>query len=254
MVQASRIGVVAAGAPAHPTLVQAGVARVPLLRRAGRTLLEHACQSLLAGAEATRVLVLAPEAVPLPGLDGVSRAAYSGKLIADLFAILRECPEEVLILSSGDLPMLTPDAVRAVCAAGESRQADFVYPVAALAELKARYPEADKTTWRVGGKRIAGGNVFWIRRKWLLELEPLIERIFARRKDPLALARLFGPWFLLRVLLGWADLPYLERKLGQLAAGRLCAELLPYPELVLDLDKADDLPAFSAFLDPLPPD
>jgi hypothetical protein len=252
MPSTNRLGIVAAGAPAHQSLAALGIARVPLLTRGGRTLLEHTCTSLLDGGQAGRVLVLAPEAVPLPELPGVTRAPYSGKLVADLFAILRQCDEEFLVQSSGDLPLITPGAVAAVCTAGEARQADFIYPVADMDQLKARHPQADKTSWRVGGKRIAGGNVFWIRRQWLLELEPLIEHIFARRKNPLALAQLFGPWFLIRVALGWADLPYLERRLGSLAAGRLCAELLPYPELVLDLDKADDLPAFEAFLDPLP--
>jgi hypothetical protein len=248
----SRLGVVAAGALAPAGLAAAGVPRIPLLRREGRTLLDHACTSLLEGAQASRVLVLAPVEVELPARAGVERAAYSGKVIADLFALLRASTEEVLVLSSGDLPLLTPAAVAAICAVGEERQADLVYPVADLAEIKARFPQAHKTSWRIGGKLITGGNVFWIRRRWLLELEPLIERLFARRKDPLAIAKLFGPWFLLRALLGLADLPYLERRLGQIAAGRLCAALLPYPELVLDLDKPIDLATFSPWLDPLP--
>ena len=247
-----RLGVVAAGARAHPSLGEMGIERVPLLKRGGRTLLENTCASLLEGARVGRVLVLAPDEVPLPSLPSVYRAPYSGKLIADLFHILRESTEDFLVLSSGDLPLLNAQTVAEVCAAGERRQADFVYPVADLSQLKAQYPQADKTSWRIGGKRITGGNVFWFRRLWLLELEPLIESIFARRKNPLALAQLFGPWFLLRVLLGWADLSYLERKLGSLAEGRLCAELLPCPELVLDLDRADDLPVFEPFLDPLP--
>ncbi len=252
MTRLSKLGVIAAGAPAHASLTALGIARVPLLTRGGRSFLEHACASLLSGAGAGRVLVLAPQDVPLPELPGVGRAPYSGKLIADLFAVARECQEDIVVLSSGDLPLLTPDAVAAVCAAGEARQADFVYPVADVGQLKLRYPQADKTSWRVGGKRITGGNVFWIRRQWLLELEPLIERIFARRKNPLALAQLFGPLFLIRVALGLADLHYLEQQLGKLAGGRLCAELLPFPELVLDLDTAKDLPAFLPEIDPLP--
>lgn len=247
------IGLVAAGSLAHPGLRQLGVERVPLLTRNNETILANICRCLLAAPGIGRVLLLAPEEMPLPAVGGVERAPYSGRIVADIFGALEgEADCEYCLYAAGDLPLLTPEAVAAVQNEGLGQPVDFVYPVADVDGLKRSYPQARKTSVRLGGRLITGGNVFYLRTKWLLELRPLAEEMVARRKNPLALARMFGPLFLLRVLLGAADLPYLEQQLGRVMRGRLKAALLPYPELALDLDKPSDLALFEDVLDPLP--
>ena len=65
-----------------------------------------------------------------------------------------------------------------------------------------------------------------------------------------ALAGRFGVMFLLRVLLGWGDIPYLEQHLGRVLQARVAAAVLPFPELAVDLDKPADLEFFRPMLDP----
>jgi len=244
-------GVVLAGALAPPELQARGIERIPALRIQGETLLARACRCLREGGECAGVSVLAPAALDLPEQPGVARAAYSGRVMSDLFACLTEqASVEYILLAASDLPLLTSEAVAAVKAAGLARGADVVYPVADRKLVEQRFPGTKRTYLRVGTTAVTGGNVFCIRREWLLARRELLQALFAKRKSVTGLARIFGLWFLLRVITGLTSFEYLERHLGHIVQGKLHAAVLPFPELTVDLDKEADLELFAPYLDP----
>lgn len=246
-------GLVAAGALAPEGLQQRGVARIPLLSVSGETILARVCRCLIEGGGCERVHVLAPEAVPLPELPQVSRAPYSGAIIDDLLACLEARVEsEQVLLASGDMPLLTVEAVAALGGFARTADADVVYPVVAQMVMEQRFPGGKRTYARLGGTRYTGGNVFALRRSWILGQGALLKRLFARRKDPVGLARLFGLLFVLRLLLGLLTLEHVERHLSRVLKGKLRAAVLPYAELAADLDKVADLETFAPYLDPRP--
>jgi hypothetical protein len=107
-----------------------------------------------------------------------------------------------------------------------------------------------RTYLRLRSGSFTGGNIFYLRRQWLLQSGPLLTELFANRKNVAALAGRFGVLFLLRVLLGLADIPYLERHLGHVLNARFAAAVLPFPELAVDLDKPADYELFRTMLDP----
>ena len=78
------------------------------------------------------------------------------------------------------------------------------------------------------------------------------KKLFANRKNLLAMMQMFGFWFFIRLLLRQADLSYLEQHLGRVVNAKLRAMPMPYPELAVDLDKEADLETFADYLDPLP--
>ncbi len=241
--------VVAAGGIASDGLRAMGVERVPLLRVGGETILSRTCRQLLAGG-CEAVHVLAPDEVPLPEHSAVRRAHYSGAVVEDLLACVATATAgDAVLVAGGDMPLLSSEAVAALAAAGQRGAVDLVYPIVARSLIEQRFAGSRRTYLRLRDGVYTGGNVFWLRRDWLLGQGPLLRELFEQRKDVLAMARRFGLLFFLRVLTGWASLRYLEHHLGHVVGGRLCAAVLPYPEIAADLDKVADLETFAAHLD-----
>lgn len=244
-------GIVAAGAKAGAGLQRRGVQRIPLLSIGGSTLLQRMCLAMLEGGDCSVVHVLAPAEVPLPADARIKRAAYSGELVDDFLNLLAGGVEgEYILLGGADTPLITPESLAALCAAARERQADVGYPVCERSLVEAQCPGTQRTYARLRGLTVTGGNVFWLKRSLMLERGALLKNLFALRKNPVGLARLFGLGFMLRFLLGWVDLAGVERHLGRIVGGRLCALQLPYAELAVDLDKEADLDFFAARLDP----
>lgn len=245
-------GIIAAGAPAPPELRAMGINRIPLLQVEGQTLLARTAGALLA-AGCDTVHVLAPEEVPLPDSPGLHRAPYSGALVSDLFRLLEaetmHCP---LVIASGDMPLISAAGVRAVITAA-APGLELVYPVVLRETVEAALPGSRRTYLRVREGRITGGNVFWVDGAWLAGQRVRIEELFARRKQPLRLAALFGLPLLITVALGLASLPYLERRLGRIVAARLRAALVPDAGLAIDIDKPADVELVRSKLDPWKP-
>jgi GTP:adenosylcobinamide-phosphate guanylyltransferase len=243
-------GIVLAGAKARADLARLGIERVPLLGVGGVSILERTCRALL-DAGCSAVHVLAPEELPLPKLEGVCRADYTGDVIGDMFKCLEQsATAEYVVLSSADMPLVSAPAMHELVLAGRESGADVVYPAVARTALERRFPGTKRTYLRLGGLVVTGGNAMWLRREWLLAHQGLIGRLFEKRKSIPALARFFGVVFLLRIMLGWASIAYVERYLGRLLQGRLKAAVLRKWELGMDLDKLADLETLRDYIDP----
>lgn len=247
------IGILCAGGRASEKLRALGIERVPLLYAGPETILARCCRALSA-AGCSRVAVLAPEDLPLPDLPGVERAYHSGALVASLIAWVRtEAPGEELIISSADLPLISAQACAAVARAGRESGADLVYPIFSRADTEARFGQARRTYARLSGADYTGGNVFFAQGAWLVRQEALLTRLFELRKSPAGLARVFGPGFLLRLLLGRLSIAGVERHLGRVVGGKLNAARLPYVELGMDVDKPADLESLGSAVSLRPP-
>ena len=244
-------GIVVAGARASEVLRLRGVERIHLLTVQGETLLARLCRSMVDGGGCEVVHVLAPAEVPLPALPQVRRAAYSGELVADILSLLENGADSAyILLGSADVPLITPESVAALCQAARQRSADVAYPVCEKQVVEERLGVSKRTYVKLGALTVTGGNVFWLKRSLMIEQGALLQQLFKLRKNPLGLARLFGLPFMLRLLLGWLDLAGVERHLSRLFSGNLCAMVLPFPELAVDLDKEADLDFFTKYLDP----
>jgi len=247
------LAVVAAGGEAQEGLRARGIQRVPLVTIGGETLLSRVCRCLAEGGGCETVIVLAPEEVPLPNHPAVTRGAYSGAIVEDVIKCVRESDgDEHVFLAGADMPLLTPKSIGVLVDLGLQHQPDVLYPVVDRDVVEASVPGSPRTYLRLRGLTITGGNVFWVKRKWLLEHVELLRKLFASRKNLLKLMGMFGIWFFLRLLSCQADLAYLEAHLGRVVQGRVKAALVPCPDLAIDLDKEADLEPLARYLDPLP--
>lgn len=244
-------GIVVAGAKASEALRARGVERIHLLTIQGETLLARLCRCMVEGGGCEVVHVLAPEEVPLPALPQVRRAAYSGELVDDILRLLQNgADSEFVLLGSADVPLITGESIAALCQTARQRSADVAYPVCEQRVVEEKLGVSKRTYVKLGPLTVTGGNVFWLKRSLVLAQGELLKKLFAQRKNPASLARLFGLGFTLKLLSGKLELAGVERHLSKLFGGNLCALVLPFPELGVDLDKEADLDFFAKYLDP----
>jgi len=243
--------IIVAGAAAPESLQREGIEYIPLLRIKGLTIFERTALALHDGGGCSRVHIITRPELPLPDYPWVNRLPYSGRPISDLLEQLDSiCQSEHVLLSAGDIPLLSADSVASLQRAAAERNADVVYPVVRREEMEAAFPGSKRTYRRMDGVTVTGGNVFRIRRSWLTGNREWLQELFARRKNPLALAGLLGLDFLLRVVTGTASLGYAEKRLSRAFRASVHAPVIPCPDLAADLDKLEDLDTFRPYLDP----
>ena len=243
--------IIVAGAAASAALQREGIEYIPLLKVGGQTILERTALALHDGGDCSRVHIITRAELPLPDYPWVNRLPYSGKPISDLLEQLDSiCNSEHVLLSAGDIPLLSADSISQLQRAASARNADVVYPVVRREEMEAAFPGSKRTYRHMDGVTVTGGNVFRIRRSWLSGNREWLQNLFARRKNPLALAGLLGVDFLLRVLTGTASISYAEKRLSRAIRASVHAPVIPCPDIAADLDKIEDLETFRPYLDP----
>ncbi|RDI95085.1 acylneuraminate cytidylyltransferase [Meiothermus sp. QL-1] len=227
--------VLAGGRPDDPLAKKFGVASKALLPYRGRPLVEHTLQALQqAGLEL--ILVGPPGAyTPAPS----HHLGDQGSLLANLKAGLEAARSERVLVATGDMPLLSKEAVRWVV--DNAPVAAFVYPIVPRALIEARFPGMRRTYARVREGTFTGGNLVLLDKKLFHTALPLLQQALALRKNPLALARLIGLGTLFGVLLGKASIPVLEARVSSLLKAPVRALITPYPEVGVDVDQERDL-------------
>lgn len=227
--------VLAGGKPSDPLAKAFGVAAKTLVPYEGRPLVEYTLEALTqSGLE---VIFVGPKTSLYPSPK--QSLPDQGGLVENLEAGISAAAGERVLVATGDMPFLTPEAVRWVL--GNAPQAGFVYCAIRKEAVEARFPGMRRTYARVREGQFTGGNLALVDKKLFYSALPLLKRALALRKRPLALAQLIGLGTLLRVLLGQADIPGLEARVSQILGVPARALVTPYPEVGVDIDKEEDL-------------
>jgi GTP:adenosylcobinamide-phosphate guanylyltransferase len=237
--------VVIAGGRDKPELLAAGRARSrSLMLIAGRSMIERTLSALREAESVARIAVVAPAEI-----GGALDAAWCDEfrpsvdspaqnLLLGAQAVGEDLP---ILLSTGDLPLLTAESVDDFVARGLATGADVVYPIVSAHDCERRFPGAPRTYARLREGTFTGGNIVLTRGDFVRTHLELIDRLFELRKHKLRLANLFGWSFLIRFALGRLNLRDLEARGTAIIGGRVAALVSSYPEIGFDVDKVDDL-------------
>ena len=237
--------VVIAGGRDKPELLAAGGARSrSLMLIGGRSMIERTLAALRDAHLVARIAVVAPaeigSTVDACWCDEFRPAVESPaqNLLLGAQAVGEDRP---VLLSTGDLPLLTAQAVDDFVERGLRTGADVVYPVVSAVHSERRFPVAPRTYARLRDGTFTGGNIVLTRGDFVRTHLELIDRLFELRKHKLRLARFLGWSFLIRFALGRLRLSDLEARGGAIIGGRVAALISSYPEIGFDVDKVDDL-------------
>lgn len=156
--------------------------------------------------------------------------------------------ERILVMPT-DIPFITPEAIDDFLICSEQMEADFFYPLTSRDVNEAKFPGVVRTYVKLREGIFTGGNLFVVRHKVIGSCIEIAREIIARRKNPLAIARIFGFSIMLKYLLGRLNIRQAEKRFQEVLGIRGKAIISPYAEVGVDVDKPSDLELALKYLD-----
>ncbi len=215
-----------------------------LLPIAGKPMVEWVLDALNAAGTIEEVAVVVPSAenlgswVDRAGKIVVSDGSFIDNIVAGVSAFRVDRP---VLLVTGDIPALTPEAVDDFVRRSLETGASVTYPLIREADIVDAFPGSKRTFVRIADGRVTGGNMMLVDPALVERNREIGGRVFATRKNPLAMARVIGLRFVVRLALGRLTTREVEEKLGQLIGGTGAAVFTTHASIGADVDKPVDV-------------
>lgn len=237
--------VVLAGGPRDELALQTpGAPNKAFVAIGGVALVERTIRALKSSSAVSRVIVVAPESAHAhPALAMADERRPDGKRIRDSLrsGLAGLPPGQDVLVSTSDLPVLTPASVDDFILRAVDCDADLTYGCIERSVHQRRYPNVPHTWARLRDGTYCGTGLVTIRPRVFPSLERFIERLGRARKNPLALARLFGFRVLLRFATRRLSIANAEARASRVIGARVRAVVSPYPEIAVNVDRLSDL-------------
>jgi CTP:molybdopterin cytidylyltransferase MocA len=236
------------GEEATPLAASEGVAHTSLLAVGGEAVIARMVKAFQQAPEVREIIVVGTPAVRAALPTGVVAVEAQGEASNNLKLGLASAREEWLIIAPADIPFLTSQTITEFLQEAFASGGELVYPVVRREDYERRFPGGKRTYVTLREGIFTGANIVLLKRALLQRLLPLIQSLFENRKNPLALAGIFGFGFILKLLLHRLDFPALEKRASRLVGGKAMALPTRRVELALDIDKAEDLQSARQYL------
>jgi len=215
-----------------------------LIEIGGKPMVSFVVDALLNVAEIRNVVVVGPHS-ELNGYFDNDRVKLvengDGIMENVLLALANMQPTERVVVATGDIPLLTPEAVRDFIDCCARFDADFYYPIVAKEENEKNYPGMRRTYVRLREGVFTGGNIFLVNPQVVKQCVEAAKGIIAYRKQPVQLCRILGFKFILQYFLGTLTLPEVAKRVSEILTLRGAVVVSTYPEVGIDVDKPSDL-------------
>lgn len=223
---------------------QEEVSNKALLKIEGKEMIWYVLNSFRKLEEIERIVLVGPEAELgyLKGEFSIEIIPGEGSIMQNIVAGNRQLKtNRHVLISSSDIPLVTPGAVRDFLAKCHPFDYDFYYPIVTRESSEKQFPGVRRTYVTLREGTFTGGNIFLVNPAMIEPSAPVIEKFLEERKNPLKMVRLLGPGFLLLFLSKRMTLRRLEKRFSQLLSLKAKAIISEYPALSFDVDKPDDL-------------
>jgi CTP:molybdopterin cytidylyltransferase MocA len=141
-----------------------------------------------------------------------------------------------LLMATADIPLITPEMVTLRADQILQAGADLDYCIIERKIMEARFPGSRRTYLRLKDIEACGGDIHGVRLR-LKSDDALWKKLLDARKNALMQAYLLGLDTALMVLLRLGTLAQAERKVSQRVGLKVRAQLCPYAEVGMDVDK-----------------
>lgn len=179
-------------------------------------------------------------------VEGGENAVESFKNAVD-FLQQDQISSKILIMPT-DIPFITTEAIDDFITQTEATEADFYYPVTERKVNEAKFPHVARTYVNLQEGVFTGGNLFIIKTEIIDRILDIALQLVVRRKNPLAIARLFGIGLVLRYLWHRLSISAAEKRFKEVTGIRGKAIISPYAEVGVDVDKPSDLKLAQEYL------
>lgn len=211
---------------------------------AGRAMVEWVVEALNASETINRVAVVVPTSEGLGALSSlvdkvvVSDAAFIDNVLAGVDAF---AGDRFVLVTTGDLPALLPEAVDDYVSRSLEAGVDVSYPLVAKAAMIEQFPGSERTFIRLKDGPITGGNMMLLSPEILAQNRDIGQRLFETRKSPVRMAKVIGVPFILKLITGRLEVHDVELKMEQLLGGRCRAIPTTHASIGADVDKPIDV-------------
>jgi molybdopterin-guanine dinucleotide biosynthesis protein A len=239
------VTIVLAGGPADAVAaLEPGAPNKAFVRIAGVTLVARTIAGLRAAPSVGRIVVVAPIAShDDPALAGSDERRPDGIKIRESLrnGLVDLPPDELVLIATSDMPILTGQAVEDFIERARRADPDLGYGCLEKRTHLARFPEVPHTWVRLRDGTFCGGGLMVIKPRMLPALDRVIERLGAARKNPLALASLFGWRILAKFALGRLSIAEAEKRASVILGADARAIVSPYAETGVNVDRVTDV-------------
>lgn len=232
----------------------AGARKLCLSELGGMTLLERALHTICGALPNSRVLVnlgLDDEGVSLvsdPPFGNVTCFSGAPDVLSAMEQALNlleadggeEALSANLLLMTVDIPLFTAQQLGEFISLAQASGADGVWPIVERARVEERFAGSQRTYVRTRQGTFTGGNAFLVRPRLLRENSELLRKVYSSRKNPMALAGLFGLGLVMKLMSGRISIPELEDWFSQRFGAHLELMVFDHPEIAIDIDKYSD--------------
>lgn len=154
-----------------------------------------------------------------------------------------------VLISTSDIPFLTPEAVEDFLVRAVQSGADLCCSYVPVDLCYARFPDMKRTAVKLREGSLTLGNLMLVNPHFLRTHQETISRAYAARKSPVQVARMLGLGLLARLLLAQFFAPSLltvgalEQSVSRLlgSGARAAGIRSEYPEIGTDVDKPEDV-------------
>ncbi len=227
------------GAVIDPTVRIKGL--VPV---AGKPMVEWVVEALRRAETVEGIAVVVPTAENLGAwVDKADKIVVSDRMFAEnIFAGVDSFrTDRPTLVSTGDLPALTPEAVDDFVSRSLEKGAEFSYALISEQDMVEQFPGSERTFVRIVGGRVTGGNMAVLSPELVARNRDIGQRLFETRKSPVAMARVLGVGFIVKLLAGRLRPEDVEKKMAQLLGGTCVALRTRHGSIGADVDKPIDV-------------
>ncbi len=155
-----------------------------------------------------------------------------------------------ILVCTGDIPLLTSEAVEDFIKSCSSKKADLFYSIIPKNLNEKLYPGVERTYVKLKDGTFTGGNIILVDPKIVKKCACKGEELVSLRKSPFALSKKIGLKFIIKYLLHILSLQETEEKFSQLLGIKGIAVVSNFPEVGIDVDKPSDLKLVKNILEP----
>jgi len=155
---------------------------------------------------------------------------------------LREQPNSSrqALITTSDVPLASAQTYSEFVRGFREKKLDASYAIVEKATCEAQFPGGKRTYARLKDGTFTAGNCVIVEVEALETLSELFEKFYRARKNPIAMARLFGGRFLWRAITRQLSVPELEEFLSNLVKSNFRAVEMQDAAIAFDVDKLDD--------------
>jgi GTP:adenosylcobinamide-phosphate guanylyltransferase len=217
-----------------------GKALIPI---AGKPMIAHVVDALSASRYVRHIIIVALDPsteVQFP--VRVEHVPDAGDILANVEAGLTYAADhypdlDAVLLSSSDVPTITPAIVDAFIEECLRTDHDLYYSIVERSVMEARFPESRRSYVHLRDGDFAGGDLVLIRPSITLSHRELWQNLAGARKNALHQARMIGLWPFIKLITHRLSLAEAERRASAALNVRGRAIPSPHAEVGMDVDK-----------------